>query len=508
MKNSIHVAHDHPFTGPSAPSFIRVPDPADRPAPTLSLLRSEPVAEKRPLPKWGWQEISWLATTLLVLVAAAVAMVTLQPEFEQWHAEQLSTQIGFAIVAVSLGLLIFRGLFFLYQVVLFVRYRPIKSVKDDELPTCTVIVPAYNEGRQVWETFLSLAASNYPAEKLQIIGIDDGSQDDTWYWMQRAQAQLGKRLSIFQQPRNQGKRHALYRGFRLATGDVWVTVDSDSVVLADTLRNLVTPFVVKPNCGAVAGNVRVLNTQGGIIPRMLNVSFTLSFEFVRSAQSMLGSVLCTPGALAAYHRKAVMPCLDEWLHQTFMGKPSDIGEDRAITNLVLRQGYDVLFQQNAHVLTTVPERYPGLSKMYIRWERSNVRENVLMARFIGKNFRAGSKWGTRLLFVNQWLRTLTAYPFTLLMFVLLSTHTVLFLSSTLSLLFVYASFSVLFHARRYGTAESLWAYCYSLFHTFLLFWISPYAIATAGKSGWLTRELPAKDVYLSQEPTYHLTKTG
>ncbi|MFZ0599309.1 MAG: glycosyltransferase family 2 protein, partial [Flavobacterium sp.] len=51
------------------------------------------------------------------------------------------------------------------------------------------------------------------------------------------------------------------------------------------------------------------------------------------------------------------------------------------------------------------------------------------------------------------------------------------------------SFPVLFYAKRYSFSDSLWAYSYSLFYTFSLFWITPYAIVTANKSGWLTRGL-------------------
>src|SRR5699024_10033335 len=173
----------------------------------------------------------------------------------------------------------------------------------------------------------------------------------------------GDRVAIYQQPENKGKRHALYRGFHLATGDVFITVDSDSVVKKDTLRNMASPFVVNQECGAVAGNVRVLNRKKALIPRMLNVSFAFSFEFIRSAQSALGSVFCTPGALSAYRREAVMNCLPEWINQTFMGQASTIGEDRAMTNMIHKQGYKVFFQRNAYVFTNPPLEYRNLHKM-------------------------------------------------------------------------------------------------------------------------------------------------
>ena len=374
-------------------------------------------------------------------------------------------------------------------IALFLKYKTISSVTDEELPTCTVIVPAYNEGKQVWDTLISLAKSDYPIEKLQILAVDDGSQDNTWYWIQQAKIKLGVRLSIYQQPKNMGKRHALYLGFQKGTGEIFVTVDSDSVVNKDTLRNLVSPFVTNKNCGAVAGNVQVLNNKESILPKMLNVSFVMSFEFVRSAESMLGSVLCTPGALAAYKREAIFNCLPEWINQKFMGQPSDIGEDRAITNMILKQGLQVVFQKNAYVYTNVPESYKGLYKMFIRWGRSNVREDLEMAKYVFKDFRNGSKLGTRLLFINQFATLVTTYPFLLFMLYFIATHPLLFLSSSLFSILIISTFTVGFYAKKYHFKDALWAYSYSILYTFGLFWITPYSIATAGKRGWLTREL-------------------
>ena len=429
-----------------------------------------------------------LSATFLVMFGAMFLVYQFQPDFERVHFERMQTTWGPIVMTITLVLLALKVCFLLYILFLYLRYKPIKSVSDDKLPTCTIIVPAYNEGKLVWETLLSIAKSDYPEDKLQIISIDDGSKDDTWYWMKKAKEQLGDRLAIYQQPENKGKRHALYRGFNLGTGEVFVTIDSDSIINPNTLRNLVSPFVVNEKCGAVAGNVRVLNNQKAIIPRMLNVSFVFSFEFIRSAQSKLGSVLCTPGALAAYRKDAVMNCLEEWVNQTFMGQPSDIGEDRAMTNMILKQGYQVLFQRNAWVLTNTPEKYKNLYKMFIRWERSNVRENIMMTKFAFKNFREESKTGTRILLLNQWLKVIMAYPLLMLMFLFILTHPLLFLSSCLMSIFIFSSIQVFFYSKRQrNIKESMWAYPYSIFYMFTLFWITPYAIATASRSGWLTR---------------------
>lgn len=428
-----------------------------------------------------------LISSFVVMIGAAFLVYELQPDFHQFSVDRMNSTWGFIFLIIATILFVFNAGFFLYNLYLYFKYKPIPSVSDDLLPTCTVIVPAYNEGKLVWDTLLSLADSDYPEKKLQILAIDDGSQDDTWYWMQEAKIKLGDRLSIYQQPENKGKRHALYRGFNLGNGEIFVTVDSDSIVKSDTLRNLVSPFVTNKSCGAVAGNVHVLNNNKAILPKMLNVSFVLSFEFMRSAESMLGSVLCTPGALAAYRSTAVFACLPEWINQTFMGEASDIGEDRAMTNMILKQGHHVLFQRNAYVLTNVPEKYSGLYKMFIRWGRSNVRENIMMSQFVFKNFRNESKFGARLLFLNQSLKIVMAYPLILFMLFFVLTHPVLFVSSTLLGILILSSFPVIFYAKRYNLSESFWAYSYSILYTFGLFWITPYVILTANKRGWLTR---------------------
>ncbi|KJD31335.1 glycosyl transferase family 2 [Tamlana nanhaiensis] len=436
-------------------------------------------------------KITLLATFIFLLIGIYFFSY-FQIDLKQFNADSRSTNIGL-IFMITAGLLFaYRACFFIFICYKYFKYKPIEPFNDEDLPTCTVIVPAYNEGKLVYDTLISLSKSDYPKQKLELLAIDDGSLDDTWEWMLKAKKELGDHVNILQQPKNKGKRHALYRGFNLGVGEIYVTVDSDSIVEPNTLRNLVSPFVKNKDCGAVAGNIRVLNNKTELLPKMLDVSFVMSFEFVRSAESSLNSVLCTPGALAAYRSDAVHKCLPEWINQTFMGQPSDIGEDRAMTNMILKQGKHVLFQRNAVAFTNVPDRYTGLYKMFIRWARSNVRENIAMGKYVFKNFRKGRKLGTRLLYINQSARLLMSYPFLIFMLFFVLVHPLLFLGSTLVGIIITSTFSVAFYAHRYKIKEAIWAYTYSIIYTFALFWITPYAIATANRRGWLTRGLAEK----------------
>lgn len=450
---------------------------------TLSYGASRSSKGKKPINK----EIFILIGVQLLMLGALFSVTYFRDYFEEFHLQRLETPLGKVTSLIVVGLLVFQALFLLYILYNYFRYKAIPSVSDEELPTTTVIVPAYNEGNLVYHTLKSIVSSDYPSEKLEIIAIDDGSTDDTWHWIQQAEKELQGRVQILQQPVNRGKRQALYRGFNIGKGEIFVTIDSDSVVEKNTLRNLVSPFVVNPKCGAVAGNVKVLNKKQGIIPKMLNVSFVFSFEFMRAAQSSLGFVLCTPGALSAYRKEAALAALPKWIDQKFLGETATIGEDRAMTNFILEQGYEVKFQRNAPVLTNTPVGYKNLHKMFTRWGRSNVRETWMMNKFIFQNFREGSKAGPRIIYANQWMRILFAIPLTLVMLYLVFTHPLIFLGSALVGTFIFSSIQMLFYSRRYSFKDALWAYPYSVFYLFGLFWISPFAIATVKNGGWLTR---------------------
>ena len=372
------------------------------------------------------------------------------------------------------------------------RYTPYAPANDRNLPLITVVIPAYNEGAQVLHTVRSVMASRYPKHKMKVICVDDGSKDDTWSWMIKAKHQYGNRVQLIRQPINQGKRHALMKGFQQAEGEVYVTIDSDSEVLPDTLRHLVSPIASDKNVGAVAGNVRVLNLADGAIPKMMEVTFTASFDFIRCGQSVYGGVFCTPGALSAYRASAISPHLATWLNQTFMGVPASIGEDRALTNMVLGSGYRVVYQRDAVVLTKVPVSFEGLRRMLLRWGRSNIRENLVLLSYLWRPVRkghGGMGW-FRLYSSMEVFRMAVgeAFKVALLVQVLMAPFAMM-----TGLLFMCLTASILpavVHQLRYGGWFGWrWAIAYSFFWLFGLAWISLWALVTASKSAWLTREL-------------------
>jgi hyaluronan synthase len=291
-----------------------------------------------------------------------------------------------ATTAIFLGALLWRTGFWF-------RYRPHDSQRVDAWPEVTVVLPAYNEGQAVLATIDAIMASDYPAGPPRLIAVDDGSRDDTLRHLQDARRRYPGRVEVIGFPENRGKRQALYEAFRRVATPVVVTVDSDTQVAPDAIRELVAPLLLAPRLAAVTGRIRILNRRANLFTRMLDVNFAMAFDFTRAVESTFSSVFCTSGAFSAYRCEALRGVLDDWRGQRFLGRTCTYGEDRSLANCLLRRGLGTAFQRTADARTRVPESAGGILRMLTRWARSNIRESIVFAGLMfGRSRRGNRVW--------------------------------------------------------------------------------------------------------------------
>jgi hyaluronan synthase len=439
-----------------------------------------PFAPAPPRDAWDAVLIAAIVAGLALLIWASLKADVFSPLLRVAQRHGLSAALlkpSLMWLSMGAGLLLFRTF-------LWFRYQPAASARFEDAPSMTVVIPAYNEGAMVAKAIDSVAAARYPSERLEIIVVDDGSTDDTWRYIQLAAARHGGRVRSLRQASNRGKREALALGFSQATGDILVTVDSDSVVESGALLALAGPFA-DPDVGVVAGRVLVYNRLDGLIPRMLHVRFMLAFDFLRAYQSTYGTVYCSPGALSAYRASAVRQVLESWLKQRFLGAPATYGEDRALTNDIMGLGYDSVYQRSASVLTMVPTTYSRLCKMFLRWERSFVREEVRFARVVWKRPPVA-----RLVALVDVTITNLRYPVmygTLILLAIALVEDPLALPRTLAAMGAMAFFYCIYFLRSERSFQMLYGVLFAYFAAFGLFWIFPYAVLTVRARGWLTR---------------------
>jgi hyaluronan synthase len=429
---------------------------------------------------WDYLLIAAIFASLFALAYAALATPLLQPIVDLARREHWS---GFwvrpTVIWISMGLVLL-----FVRTVLWLCYRPFAPATEEEAPSLTVIVPAYNEGAMVESAIASIAQASYPMGRLQIVAVDDGSKDDTWHYIQRATLRFPRLVTPVRLPENRGKRAALAEGIQRASGELVVTVDSDSVIARGALLAVTGPFR-DPRVGAVAGKVAVHNRKEHLIPRMLHVRFILSFDFLRSAQSVFRTVYCCPGALSAYRTAVVRDLLEEWEGQTFLGAQCTYGEDRALTNLILREGYDTVYQRTALVHTMVPTTYSRLCRMYLRWDRSYIREELRFARIVWRRPPF-----SRALALYESTITNLRFPIAYSAMALWVVNAINDPASVVRMLvaiMVVSTLYVLYYLRSERSWDFVFGILYAYFSFFALTWIFPYAALTLRARSWLTR---------------------
>jgi hyaluronan synthase len=455
------------------------------PTPTLSWrrVRQGVVSGQIPREKMRWLDLGLkllVPALLMVFLVIAIRFGSLNVYLQLLSGQNYTSFLTALGATYTLALLIFQAV----RTILWACYKPY-PLAAGSLPAITVIIPAYNEGAMVEKSLYSVAASHYPADKLEIICIDDGSTDDTWFYIRRARRRYPHLIKPIRFPQNRGKKEGLYAGFTQGRGEIFVTIDSDSVIDKDALRYLVAPLMQDEQIGAVAGNVKVYNRHQSLMGKMQAVRF-VNLDYLRASQSLYRTVVCTPGSLSAYRRAALMPFLGAWRRQTFLGAPCHHSEDRALTNFVLRGGYYTFYQRTAVVYTMVPETYKGVCKMYLRWERGNVRESFIQLGYLFTRYRVKH----RLMPIVEFFLAQLEYPLTFLFFGLLLASLVVYplmLFKFLTVLGVISLINLTYYIWLERDLDFIYGVIYSYYAFFLLQWIYPYAFFTVRNRHWLTR---------------------
>jgi len=192
------------------------------------------------------------------------------------------------------------------------------------------------------------------------------------------------------------------------------------------------------------------------------------------------------GAFSAYRKNILDRVIDTWRVQTFMNRPCTYGEDRSLTNHILKEGYGTIYQREAVSFTKVPEKITSILKMLTRWARSNIRESIVFARFMFNPNRTGNR---TLPFVEFFsivsLMVLHFFWFYYFLFSGFMTGNLVFRVLAYSVLFGF--FYMLYYMRIEGKRDFPYVVVFSLFSTIFMVWIFTTAGLTLTKRSWSTR---------------------
>jgi len=252
----------------------------------------------------------------------------------------------------------------------------------DYEPEVSIVIPCMNEEASISKTIEMSFAADYPKEKLEVIVINDGSTDGTLEELYRMQRKFPE-LVIVDWKQNRGKRHGMAEGFLRARGEIIVQLDSDSYIVPETFRGLIDPFRNK-KVGAVCAHADPENAEQNLLTKLQAAYYFLSFRILKAAESTFFMVFCCSGCSSAYRKSVVAPIMDTWLNEKFLGLPVTWGDDRALTNWVIRLGHSTIYTDVAKAYTICPTTLKQLLKQQVRWKKGWFVNSLSASKFIWK----------------------------------------------------------------------------------------------------------------------------
>ncbi|MGD0631627.1 MAG: glycosyltransferase family 2 protein [Terracidiphilus sp.] len=209
-----------------------------------------------------------------------------------------------------------------------IRRRPI--LVERSTPSISVVIAARNEASNLPAKLENIRLLNYPADRLQVVVVSDGSTDRTADILRDHVPQIVP--VILDEPN--GKGIALNEAVKRATGDILVFLDARQSVEPNALEELTSCFA-DPSVGAVSGEL-LLDKPSNPSP-LTAISLYWDIEkIVRKLESATGSVVGVTGAIYAIRR--------ELYHEI---PPGTILDDVFVPMHVARMGKRVVFQPAA-----------------------------------------------------------------------------------------------------------------------------------------------------------------
>ncbi|MCW4019567.1 MAG: glycosyltransferase [Candidatus Bathyarchaeota archaeon] len=325
-----------------------------------------------------------------------------------------------------------------------------KIRKDDSYyPKVSLILPAYNEEKIIANSIKHALNQNYNGP-IEIIIIDDGSTDKTRKIVQEFSENFSN-VTLLCQPCNMGKHEALNAGFRVATGEICVFQDTDSII-APNLVSLMVPHFEDPKVGMVAGMI-VIENEKNLLTKLQQIEYLYSQNILRFCQASHKNVLICPGAATAVrtHIAKEIPSTDR-----------TITEDADFTFTVWQKGWKISQEPDAVSFTEAPEKFNPFLDQRKRW-LYGVLQTIFLHKWAVKSIKLWVLWA--------WLGYFMC-PLTILVFLSPILLYVLIGPSVFLFFLVYSSLTL----STFAVAQSIGVVAYSRTKAKLLLFLPIYVV--------------------------------
>lgn len=241
----------------------------------------------------------------------------------------------------------------LWFLVFFTNYKNgAKKTAPLKLPSVSIIVPAFNEERNIYNCVQSLLNLDYPRNLLKIYVVNDGSRDGT---RKICESYAKKGLIRLINQKNQGKAAAMNNALKRVKTEYVVSMDADSIAEREFLRKMVAHADNKISIITPAPKVM---KKDNWIEKIQYVEYMFSI-FLRKAFTFFDSQYVAPGPGSMYKT--------EVLKKLGGFDTNSAVEDMEIAFRFFEKGYKLDNCENAYVYTRTPKSFKDLLKQRLRW---------------------------------------------------------------------------------------------------------------------------------------------
>jgi len=239
-----------------------------------------------------------------------------------------------------------------------------QDLLDSDLPPVSIIVPMRNEDTVAAAIFDALVASNYPKDLIEIIPVDDQSQDDTTTIAYAYSQRYPFIKPIYNLQGERGKSNALNRALAHASNEIVLVFDADYTPGKDLVRELVMAFI-DPEVGAVMGRVVPRNSSTSFMTRLLALERSGGYQVDQQARYNLDLFPQYGGTVGGFRRSVVI-ALGGFSVET-------LAEDTDLSARLFLNGWRISYANRAECYEEVPETWDARFTQLRRWAHGHNR---------------------------------------------------------------------------------------------------------------------------------------
>ena len=214
-----------------------------------------------------------------------------------------------------------------------IKAKPLADITDDCLPEVTLMVCAYNEEDIISEKMSNIHSLDYPADRLHLVWVTDGSTDNT-----NSILSAYPDVKIVFSPERRGKSAALKHGIKEVSTEIVMMTDANTMLNPGAVREIVR-LMQTPKVGCVSGEKKVMAKSDSDKAAQGEGLYWKYESTLKRLDSELYSAMGAAGELCVIRRQLMTDIPDDTLLDDFV-----------ISMEIVRMGYKIAYTSKAFAM--------------------------------------------------------------------------------------------------------------------------------------------------------------